>query len=278
MKNQYLAKVRRADEAEDEYVLVAPRPPSPLLTTPVSSAKFAPNSGGPTDKYTSSPRIRPADGHRTAPQRTASVSERIAQRLKEIQKRSADVLAQATSTEDPNASPESISEKPLPKVDKGKGRAVLTEEPEELLSPPPMSPMPPPKELPNSPMPYIPQSIVIAGLSLPPVAISQLLTRAAAELRLRPVRFPLLGEYQDAFTGEEFVVWLQQNVEALGGSLDRAEEMAKDLTEREGLLRRLGELGNQFEDSDDAFFQFRPKVNMSLFLWYRCILTLFCCM
>jgi hypothetical protein len=45
----------------------------------------------------------------------------------------------------------------------------------------------------------------------------------------------------------------------LGGSLDKAEEMARDLTEREGLLRRLGELGNSFEDSEEAFYQFRPK-------------------
>ncbi|KAF8159691.1 hypothetical protein B0H34DRAFT_796910 [Crassisporium funariophilum] len=237
LKHQYLAKTRKADEAEDD-------------------AKFAPNGNGPTDKYTSSPRIRPAD--RTPPLRTASVSERIAQRLKEIQKKSADALASATSTEDPNGSPESSVENALPKVDKGKGREVIHEEPEEMASPPPMSPMPPPKiELPGSPMP--PQPILLAGLSLPPAAISQLLTRAAAELPLRPVRFPLLGEYQDAFTGDEFTSWLKENVPGLGGSLDRAEEAAKDLTERDGLLRRLGELGNQFEDSDDAFYQFRPK-------------------
>ncbi|KDR65726.1 hypothetical protein GALMADRAFT_260135 [Galerina marginata CBS 339.88] len=239
LKQQYLTKVRKADEAEDD-------------------AKFAPNSGGTADKFTSSPRLRPVDGHRTAPQRTASVSERIAQRLKEIQKKSADALAQATSTEDPNASPESIDEKPLPKVDKGKGREIV-EEPEDLASPPPMSPMPPPKELPGSNQSQMPQLILLAGLSMSPAAVSQLLTRAAAELPLRPVRFPLLGEYQDAFTGDEFVAWLRENVQGLGGSLDRAEEAAKDLTQREGLLRRLGELGNLFEDSEDAFFQFRPK-------------------
>ncbi|PPQ65486.1 hypothetical protein CVT26_000126 [Gymnopilus dilepis] len=242
LKSQYLAKVRKADDAEDD-------------------AKFAPNSGGvPADKFTSSPRIRPADSHRTAPQRTASVSERIAQRLKEIQKKSAEALAQATSTEDPNASPESIDEKPLPKVDKGKAREIdLVEEPKEMASPPPMSPIPPPKELPSSPSAQNTQPIIVGGLSFPPAAVSQLLSRAAAELNLRPVRFPLLGEYQDAFTGEEFVAWLQENVKGLGGDLDRAEEAAKDLTEREGLLRRLGELGNLFEDSDDAFYQFRPK-------------------
>lgn len=198
---------------------------------------------------------------RTPPQRTASVSERIAQRLKEIQKKSVEALAQATSTEDPNASPESIDEKPLPKVDKGKGKERDYGELAPIAaSPPPMSPIPPPKELPASPLPTIPQPMLLAGLSLPPIAVSQLLARAAAELPLRPVRFPLIGEYHDAFTGDEFVSWLQENVQGLGGSLDRAEEAAKDLTERDGLLRRLGELGNLFEDSDDAWFQFRPKV------------------
>ena len=204
---------------------------------------------------------------RTPPQRTASVSERIAQRLKEIQKKSVEALAQATSTEDPNASPESIDEKPLPKVDKGKGKERDYGELAPIAaSPPPMSPIPPPKDLPASPLPTIPQPMLLAGLSLPPIAVSQLLARAAAELPLRPVRFPLIGEYHDAFTGDEFVSWLQENVQGLGGSLDRAEEAAKDLTERDGLLRRLGELGNLFEDSDDAWFQFRPKVKPSIAL------------
>ncbi|KAF5316623.1 hypothetical protein D9619_006671 [Psilocybe cf. subviscida] len=247
LKNQYTTKVRRADEAEDD-------------------AKFAPNSGS-SDKFTSSPRMRPVDGHRSAPQRTASVSERIAQRLKEIQKKSASALSQATTTEDPNASPDSPlsladDEKPLAStVDKGKGKERDFGEHTELLSPPPMSPIPPPKDLHamsslgvNSQQP-----LLLAGLAVPPAAVSQLLTRAAAELPLRPVRFPLLGEYQDAFSGEEFVAWLQANVPGLGGNLDRAEEAAKDLTERDNLLRRLGELGNLFEDADDAYYQFRPK-------------------
>ncbi|KAJ3508730.1 hypothetical protein NLJ89_g5595 [Agrocybe chaxingu] len=240
LKNQYLSKVRKADEAEDD-------------------AKFAPNSLGPVDKYTSSPRIRPVDSRRSPPARTASVSERIAQRLKEIQRKSVDALAQATSTEDPNASPSPVSldEKPLPRVDKGKGKEVIMEEPAEIASPPPMSPMPPPKELPSPPT--APQTVTLAGLAIPAASLSQLLSRAAAELPLRPVRFPLLGEYQDAFTGDEFVTWLKDNVPAFEGSLDLAEDAARDLTEKENLLRRLGELGNLFEDSDEAFYQFRPK-------------------
>ncbi|KAJ7623327.1 hypothetical protein FB45DRAFT_980263 [Roridomyces roridus] len=235
LKHQYLAKTRRADEAEDD-------------------AKFAPNSVG-RDTYTTSPRTRPVDGHRS-PVRTPSVSERIAQRLREIQKSA--VAATATTSGKEVADEE---EKPVVKVDKGKGKAV-DEEPPIVASPPPMSPMLPPSklEIPGSPMPPMPPPpMLLAGLSLPPIAISQLLTRAAAELPLRPVRFPLLGEYPNCFTGEEFVAWLNANVDGFGGSLDRAEDAATELTERDNLLRRVGEFGNAFEHSDEAFYQFRPK-------------------
>lgn len=249
LKHQYLSKTRKADEAEDD-------------------AKFAPNSNGITDNYTTSPRIRPADSHRSAPQRTASVSERIAQRLKEIQKKSASTLSAASEVASPPSKPEIVAEPEqipeIPKLDKGKGKEVdrSTPPPPLAASPPPMSPMLPPStfEKPPSPMPPFPEPpMLLAGLSLPPSAVSQLLSRAAIELNLRPVRVPLLGEYQDCFTGEEFVAWLNENVHGFGGSLDRAEEAAKDLTERDGLLRRIGEFGNQFEHSDDAFYQFRPK-------------------
>ena len=228
------------------------------------SAKFAPNSSGLTDTYTSSPRIRPADTPRAPPQRTPSVSERIAQRLKEIQKKSAGALTPSSTLSSIATDENAEEEKPLPKVDKGKGKEVL--DAPVIHSPPPMSPLLPPSKLERgeSPMPAFPAPpILLAGLSLPRAAISQLLAKAASDLDLRPVRVPLLGEYQDCFTGEEFVAWLNENVHGLGGSLDRAEEAARDLIEREGLLRRIGEFGNQFEHSDDAYYQFRPKVSSS---------------
>lgn len=109
------------------------------------------------------------------------------------------------------------------------------------------------------PLPAAP--ILLAGLSLSPSAVSNLLTRAAVELPLRPVRFPLIGEYSDCFSGSEFVEWLNKNVPGFGGNIDLAEEGARDLTERDGLLRRVGEFGNQFEPADDAYYQFRPKVS-----------------
>lgn len=113
------------------------------------------------------------------------------------------------------------------------------------------SPMPPPP----------PPPILLAGLALPPSAVSDLLKRAASDLPLRPVKFPIIGEYKDCFTGEEFATWLVDNVQGFGGSLDRAEDAAKDLCEREGVLRRVGEFGNAFENNEEAFYQFRPKVS-----------------
>jgi len=238
------------------------------------SARFAPVStnaseAGDEDKYTLSPRIRPVDG-RAPPQRSASVSERIAQRLKEIQKKSVSTLA--TSADTPGTQSEETLVTP-PKIDKGKGKEVA--EPEALSSPPPLSlPLPPSKivDTPNkesvpgsTQAPHPPSIYLIAGLSMTGVALSQLLSKAAQELKLRPIRVPVLGEYPDCFSGEEFVAWLNTNVDGFGGSYEKAEDAAKDLTEEHKLLRRVGEFGNLFEPTDDAFYQFRPKVLYLLF-------------
>ena len=268
LKTQYLNKTRKADEAEDD-------------------AKFAPNSDYDRDKYTS-PRLTPHDAHRTPPQRTASVSERIANRLKEIQQKSVSALAagegppktnetvfkthfEGEKLPTPTATPKATT------VDKGKGKAVEEPEPTLTSSPPPMSPGPLPPKLnvePTKAAPALPvQPILLAGLAFAPSSLSALLTRASKELHLRPVRFPLLGEYQDCFNGEEFVAWLNTNVDGFGGNLDKAEDAARELTERENLLRRIGELGNSFEHSDDAFYQFRPRVSTSHFHCEALLLT-----
>ena len=152
-------------------------------------------------------------------------------------------------------------------MDKGKGRAIETSSPTQVVaSPPPMSPALPPAKIevkPSSPMPPPPPSpILLAGLALPPAAVSDLLKRAAAELPMRPVKFALIGEYKDCFSGEDLVVWLVDNVQGFGGSLDRAEDAARDLCEREGVLRRIGEFGNAFENNEEAYYQFRPKVGL----------------
>jgi hypothetical protein len=216
------------------------------------SAKFAPNSEL-SDKYTTSPRLVPRD----KPVRTATISERIAQRFKDIQRKAVDLADDVPS--DGTTQLLFSDEKEGPKVDKGKGKAV--EQPVSISdSPPSLSPQLSPETLiiTTSSSPSPPEPILLAGLSFPPTAVSGLLSRASSELKLRPVRIPIFGEY-NCFTGEEFVNWLNKNVPGFGGSIDLAEQAAQELTERDGLLRRIGDLGNAFEPVDDAFYQFRPK-------------------
>ncbi|KAL4243387.1 hypothetical protein ABKN59_011332 [Abortiporus biennis] len=210
LKDVYLTKTRKADEAEDD-------------------ARFAPVPTS-ADKYTTSPNLGPRD------------------------KRA------------PRAPPEihfdaDVEETRSPKVDKGKGRAVDVGSPARMASPPPMDePLPPPRlDTANLPPPPSAPPIVMAGIEFAAQEIITMLTQAKAEMPLRPVRFPLLGEYQEAFTGEDFTNWLRASVKALDGDLDKAEAAAAVLVEKHNLLRRLGELGNEFEDSDEAWYQFRPK-------------------
>ncbi|KAI9458178.1 hypothetical protein BJY52DRAFT_1270186 [Lactarius psammicola] len=235
LKNTYLSKVRKADEAEED-------------------AKFAPNSEL-TDKYTTSPRLHP----RERPVRTSTISERIAQKFKDIQRKASD-LAEGAPSEDKSQVIFS-DDKEGPRVDKGKGKAV--EEPSGSIvsaSPPPLSPQLPPTGLgiKTSAPPEPSEPMLLAGLSLPPAAVSDLLSRASTELKLQSISFPFVGEYQ-CFTGEDFAAWLNVNVQGFGGSFERAEEAARELTERDGLLRRIGDIGNAFEPLDDAFYLFRPK-------------------
>ena len=218
------------------------------------SAKFAPNREL-SDKYTTSPRLHP----RERPVRTATISERIAQKFKDIHRRASDLAEGAPGEETSQVL--FSDDKEGPKVDKGKGKAV--EEPSDSLvssSPPPLSPSASlgVKSLPPTAAPGLSEPMLLAGLSLLPAAVSDLLSHASTELKLQTISFPIVGEYQ-VFTGEDFVAWLNVNVQGFGGSFERAEEAARELTEREGLLRRIGDIGNAFEPSDDAFYQFRPK-------------------
>ena len=58
----------------------------------------------------------------------------------------------------------------------------------------------------------------------------------ANDTRLYCWRIPMLH-------GRRFVTWLNWNVEGFDSSIDRVEQAAQELTERGGLLRRIGELG-----------------------------------
>jgi hypothetical protein len=198
------------------------------------SVKFAPNSEY-EDKFT--PRIKTNQKNGVV-NRTASVSERISQRLSALKQHALEGK-DATPPTSPqskaqkviditHSSPEPL-EKELPAVDKGKAKELDPEAP----------PAPPKIEIPPEAPP-----IMLAGVALRSLELGALIEKAKSELPLRPIRFPIIGEYQNCFSGLEFVAWLQGCVKALEDNVDKAELFARDLTERENALRRLGELGN----------------------------------
>ncbi|EJU03551.1 hypothetical protein DACRYDRAFT_64483 [Dacryopinax primogenitus] len=222
LKQLYITRTRAADEAEDDI-------------------KFAPNSGK-DDKFTASPT--------GAINRHASVTDRIQQRLRE--KMGSAPLAEVKEDEEEQELP---SPPRFTTEEKGKMKElpVDTETPSRQSTV--VVPLTPATRRNNEP-------ILLAGIALPPVAVSALLARARAELPMQTVKIPILGDYEECFTGEDITKWLRENVEAFGGSLDRAEDAARDLGERLGVWRRVGAIGNKFEPIKTAFYQFRPKAFM----------------
>ena len=198
----------------------------------VDSVKFAPNADY-DDKFT--PPVKTNQNHGVV-NRTPSVSERISKQISAIKQAAlegkevtppASPKSNAPKVIDITHSPEPL-EKELPPLDKGKEKEIDPEAPVAL----------PKIQLPPEDPP-----IVLAGVALTNGEMGALLEKAKSELPLRAIRFPIIGEYQNCFSGLEFVAWLQDNVKGLEDNVDKAELFARDLTERENALRRLGELG-----------------------------------
>lgn len=241
-----------------------------FLTHSLLSARFV--SSEVAEKYTSpgsSPRNPTHDIHtRKTPARQPTLSERVTQRLRGLGRGAASAIAD----KNPPAPPLQVFDAEVEKSpnqelrqDKGKGKAT---EADLNASPPPLSPPLPPKLTVTVSEPESEgdgQKVLLAGLPFTPPQISEFLTRAKAGMPLRPVKFPILGEYQDCFTGQEFVTWLLENVPEFQENFDIVLVAAREITEREDLLRKVGEFGNKFDYATDAFYQFRPKVLYVLF-------------
>ena len=73
------------------------------------------------------------------------------------------------------------------------------------------------------------------------------------------VKVPLIGTTPDAHSGEDLVLWFRENLEDIGFSLSRAHELCRQLSEELSILRLVGEFGNKFIDSSDAFYAWRPE-------------------
>ncbi|KAG9037564.1 hypothetical protein FRB95_005146 [Tulasnella sp. JGI-2019a] len=245
----YLEKCRKADDAEDDV-------------------KFAPNKDlQDGEKFTKLPVSGTVTPNGTV-KRSTSVADRLTERLRAIGQRSREPSPSRPFMAEPKNTLQMLGDSTddgtsdgtaTPKLDKGKGKAA------DHASPEVMSPVVDqgPKNLaitiPSAPSVMVTTHIVLGGVTLAASEVSALLFKAQSEMTVRNVKVTLFGEYDHCFSGEEFVVWLKMSVDGFKGSLDLAEEAARTLTEEYQALRRIGELGNKFDNSPSVFYQFRPK-------------------
>ena len=69
----------------------------------------------------------------------------------------------------------------------------------------------------------------------------------------------MVGTYNDLHTGQDLVSFFQEHLIGLENSRERAFEFCRQLTEDLSVLRLIGELGNSFRDSTEAFYAFKPE-------------------
>lgn len=99
----------------------------------------------------------------------------------------------------------------------------------------------------------------IGGLVKHPKDWSIIFAKAKSQVPTTAVKVPLIGTTPDAHSGEDLVLWFRENLDELGGSLSRAHELCRQLSEELAVLRLVGEIGNKFFESSDAFYAWRPE-------------------
>ncbi|XAO25445.1 hypothetical protein I312_104268 [Cryptococcus bacillisporus CA1280] len=270
LKKAYLTKTRAADDAEDD-------------------AKFAPatSRSPPLDNYTSSPKLPQAKLSGANLRRTATVADRITEKLRGASISSGSSAPGTSPSKHSNAI--SVDGKVLPPPPSplktedlvGGGSLDSPGSPREERFIPPTDPHgkptlpgvePTTHELPSSPDPNV-APILLSGLSLTPRGLKEILQRLDTHLlttvapnaeppttsstKSNPAlasrqRSTILGTYEKTVSGAEIVTWLADNVEAFGGDWERCADAAGEL-HKMGYFSRIG-VGRGFDAGDDTYF------------------------
>ncbi|KAA1102133.1 hypothetical protein PGT21_036220 [Puccinia graminis f. sp. tritici] len=99
----------------------------------------------------------------------------------------------------------------------------------------------------------------IAGVVKPPLQWSHLFQKARDTIFKQSIKVPLLGTYHGAHSGEDLVIFFKNNLPELNGDPDRAIELCRELSQQLSILRLIGEIGNKFIASHDAFYVWKPE-------------------
>ncbi|EXX69888.1 Rgd2p [Rhizophagus irregularis DAOM 197198w] len=99
--------------------------------------------------------------------------------------------------------------------------------------------------------------VVLGEQSFTEDEIMKFFLRMREEIPSHEVKFPILGVYNDVYTGEDIAKWLQEN-HLSARTLREAEMIGQELADQ-GFLRLIGAYGNKFTSSPSAYYQWKAK-------------------
>ncbi|OAV95122.1 hypothetical protein PTTG_03869 [Puccinia triticina 1-1 BBBD Race 1] len=156
-------------------------------------------------------------------------------------------------TKSNNSPPSAAGEKPLPQSPSAIDSSQSHPNPEKGKSKEEKHMTAPAKSIQSSTL------LNIAGVVKPPIQWSQLFQKARDTIFKQSIKVPLLGTYQGAHSGEDLVIFFKNNLSELNGDPDRAIEFCRELSQQLSILRLIGEIGNKFIASHDAFYVWKPE-------------------
>ncbi|CAG8515827.1 6638_t:CDS:2, partial [Scutellospora calospora] len=109
------------------------------------------------------------------------------------------------------------------------------------------------KEMPQDP----PLTVILGNHSFSEEEIMSFFIKMRDEIPSTEIKIPILGVYNDAYSGEDITKWLMNN-HVNAKTWQDAEKIGQELADQ-GFLRHIGAIGNNFVSTPPAYFQFKSK-------------------
>ena len=105
--------------------------------------------------------------------------------------------------------------------------------------------------------------IQLGNQIMPQAELDGLVRRMRQEIHVKDHRVPILGTYKNTSTGEDIAVWLQHHLPQCKDSPAMADVVGQQLIQPYNILRLIGQRGNKFIASANAFYQWRNEDDAS---------------
>ncbi|CAG8721826.1 3615_t:CDS:10 [Cetraspora pellucida] len=99
--------------------------------------------------------------------------------------------------------------------------------------------------------------VVIGGLAFSENDLRNYLARMREEIPSQQIKFPILGVYNDAYSGKDIAKWLESNY--AGARRWREIEIIGQELIDQGFIKLVGMIGNTFSTSPGSYYQFKKK-------------------